>query len=117
MEALQQANLVRLARAALKRDIKAGEVLAAEVLLLAEVPDWLGAMRLEEFCNAIPRFRFRTFQELTHACEIKLTATVGDLNPRRRKLLGERLAEWEADAADRRARPRRYHGKGARASA
>ena len=102
MAALQRANEVRLARVALKRDIKAGEVLASEVLL-GDIPDWLEGMRLEELCGAIPRFGWRHFERSIHRTHTRFSATVADLTTRKREVVAEDLADYEADP--RRARP------------
>lgn len=110
LEALERANVVRIARAELKRAVKAGDVMAAEVLL-AEVPDWLEQLPLEELCNAIPRFGWRHYQRLMQETHTGLTATIRQLTPRKRKEVAEGLAEWEAAAAERRARPRRIRAR------
>jgi hypothetical protein len=117
MEALERANTVRLARAKLKRDIKAREVMVAEVLA-GEIPDWLRTMRLEELCNAIPRYSWRHFQRLMQKNQARLTATVGDLTWRKRQAIAFDLAAFEVEAETRRARRRsRANGAGARAKA
>jgi hypothetical protein len=110
MEALERANVVRLARAELKRHIKAGDVLVAEVLL-GEVPDWLEAMPVEELCNSIRRFQRKQFEQLAFAVPFGLFATVGKLTSRQLSALGNTLAEWETAAVERRARPRNRGGK------
>jgi len=108
LKALQQANLVRLARADLKRAIKAREVTAAEVLL-GEIPDWLEEMRVEDLCNAVPRFSWRHFQRLMQEAKAGLALTVFGLTPRQRLVIAEWLAEWEVAADERhRARARRH---------
>jgi hypothetical protein len=101
MEALHQANFVRLARAELKRHVKAGDVKVAEILM-GEIPDWLERMPLEELCNSIPRFSFRRYQRLAFATPFGLTISVGGLTERQREAAGEALGEWEADADHRR---------------
>jgi hypothetical protein len=106
MQALELANSIRLARAELKRHIKAGDVLAAEVLL-GDVPDFLEGMRLEEFCNAIPRYQWRFHQQLMQSTHTGLAAVIGDLTARKRRLIAEELGEWEA-AADERRRARAH---------
>lgn len=116
MAALQRANFVRFSRVELKKAVKSGEVMVAEVLL-GDVPDWLETIRVEELCNAIPRFGWRHFQRVMQRTHTKLSATVGDLTQRKQVVLGEALAEWEGEAQVRRARQRRLHGVGARAKA
>lgn len=117
MRALQRANEVRLARVELKRAVKAREVMVGEILL-ADIPDWLEGMRLEELCNAIPQFSWRHFQRLCQRNLVRLTAAVGDLTARKRAVLTADLADYEVEAEARRARRRhRAGGAGARAKA
>lgn len=52
LAALESANRIRLARAALKRDIRTGETTVAEVLL-ADIPDWLEGMAVGELVQAV----------------------------------------------------------------
>lgn len=106
MEALQRANEVRWARAELKRAVKAREVMVAEILA-GDIPDWLEALPLEELMNAIPGFSWRVSQRLRQESMVSLTATMGGLTKRQLRDLGGALADWEAAAQQRRARPRR----------
>jgi hypothetical protein len=100
LEALERANEVRFARLDLKRAIKAREVLASEVLL-SHIPDWLEGMRVEELILAAPRMQRRVFHRAMNANHIRLTARVGDLTPRKRHALADRIAEWESRRLDR----------------
>lgn len=102
LEALERANEIRFARAELKRALKEGNVGGAEVLL-GQIPEWLRAMRLEEFCRAIPRFSRRSYQRVMQEVGAGLTLTIGGLTSRQRTALGEALAVWEIEAAERRA--------------
>jgi hypothetical protein len=52
MVALARANKTRLARAALKRDIRCGEVSISDVLL-ADIPDWLTMMPVGELLRSV----------------------------------------------------------------
>jgi hypothetical protein len=101
MEALQQANNVRLARADLKRAVKAGEVKVAEVLL-GEIPDWLRGMTVEALCLSIRRFPRRQYQRFILRNGITPTAVVGNLTRRQRIALGNELADWETSRTERR---------------
>lgn len=92
--ALDRANVVRLARAELKRAIRNREVLVAEVLL-GDIPDWLEQMRVEELVLTIPRFPLREFERLMATTKAKLTQVVGGLGDRRRYFLAIAIAEWE----------------------
>jgi hypothetical protein len=107
LEALQRANVVRLARAELKRAIKNRDVGGAEVLL-GEIPEWLEEMRVEDLCNAIPRFSWRAYQQVMQEAGAGLSLTIGALTTRQRQAIGVGLAEWETAADERRrARTRR----------
>lgn len=94
LQALKQANEVRLARFKLKRDLKAGEVMAAEVLL-SEIPDWLERMPVEELVLARHRFQRRNFQRAMHAGHAGLGLTIGELTQRQREIVGAQIAEFE----------------------
>ncbi len=106
LKALERANVVRLARAELKRAIKDGEVGGAEVLL-GSIPDWLEQLRVEDLCKAVPRFSWRSCQRLMQDAQAGPTRTLGALTARQRKAIGEGLAEWEI-AAEKRRRARSH---------
>jgi len=111
MQALATANEVRLARAGLKKAIKAGDVKVAEILM-GEIPDWLREMRLEQLCKAIPRYQWRAHQRLMQETHTSLYVLVGKLTKRKRTVIAERLAEWEESAVSRRrARSRRHRAR------
>lgn len=94
LRALERANAVRLARAALKRRIAAGEVGAAEVILespweaesmtvadlLASQRRW-GRTRCRRFLQSIPMSESKTVGSLTdrqrHAVAARLTRPAG----------------------------------------
>jgi hypothetical protein len=94
MEALERANVVRFARAELKRDLKAGHVLATEVLL-SEIPDWLESMPVEKLILSTPHFPRRVYHRLMYAAAAGLGSTVGSLTERQRRVLGDRVGDWE----------------------
>lgn len=97
VEALERANIVRLARAELKKAVKAREVMVAEILA-GEVPDWLERMPFFELCGAIPRFSDRHFTRLVEEGGARPTLLVGQLTRRQRGVFAESLAVWESAA-------------------
>lgn len=103
LEAIAIANEVRFARFHLRRDIKAGHVLAAEVLN-SDIPDWLKRMPVEQLVMASPRFQHRLYQRAMYRAEAKLTATIGDLTERKRAVLADQVGDWEQGRLDRQAK-------------
>jgi len=96
MDALARANGYRFARASMKREVKARELLVSDVLREHPVPDWLASMLIEELLRVTPRFQSKLARSLVHGIPAKDTATVGDLTYRKRRVLSELVAEWEA---------------------
>lgn len=102
LEALQRANEIRSARAALKREVKAQEVKVAEILR-AEIPDWLERMSVEKLVLSIPGFYRRTFHRTMCVAGAGPGATVGGLTKRQRLLVAARVEAWEARRSARKA--------------
>jgi hypothetical protein len=100
LEALERANVVRYARAELKRAVKAGDVKVAEVLM-GDIPDWLGRMRLEELCMCLHRFPIATYHRFTTQAGVGAARLIGELTARQRRALSELLADWEVPAQER----------------
>lgn len=83
--ALARANTIRLARAALKREIQAGEQRVVDVL--ADCPPEAQSMSLAELIGAQHRWgEARTLRVLRRA-ELSETKPVGHLTPRQRRAL------------------------------
>jgi hypothetical protein len=98
--ALADANRIRLARAALKRAIKKGEVRVSEVLL-SEIPDWLETMPVEALCLASPRVgKYRVYPVL-HQVPTHPHSHVGFLTIRQRWVLAELSEKWPAVQAQK----------------
>jgi hypothetical protein len=93
LRALERANEIRLARAALKRRIALGEVSAAEVIL--QCPDAASSWPIGDLLMSQRRWgntRCRKFLSHSHIIETK---PVGTLTDRQRKLLASSLDSSE----------------------
>lgn len=93
MRALARANEVRLARAALKREIAAGNRSALEVV--REVPWEAESMAVGELLAAQRRWGKARSRKLINSAGLKETKEVGSLTERQRRILA---AELEAKA-------------------
>jgi len=83
--ALEKAQIVRLERAQLKKDLKAGKVSGLE--LLDHPPDWLETMKVIDFLMALPKVgRVKATQHL-HECTLSPVKTIGGMTHRQRKEL------------------------------
>jgi hypothetical protein len=89
LRALERANQIRLARAALKRSIAVGQVSAAEVIL--QCPDAASSWPIGELLMSQRRWgstRCRKFLSRNHIVETK---PVGTLTERQRRILASTL--------------------------
>lgn len=94
LRALERANQIRLARAALKRRIAIGEVSAAEVIL--SCPDAAHSWPIGDLLISQRRWgstRCRKFLSRNHIVETK---PVGTLTERQRRILAGELAQSPA---------------------
>ena len=94
MDALGEANRIRMHRAQLKRDLKAGRVGLVDLL---EDPD-CGSMKLYEAVLALPKFgRWKTGKTLA-SVGISQSRTIGGLTRRQMNELVEALGDraWPA---------------------
>lgn len=82
MEALQNANEVRVYRANLKRDIKAGR--ANLVDLLINPPEKLDTAKLSDFLLAVPKMGRVKVDKMLRTCKISPSKTIGGLTERQR---------------------------------
>lgn len=101
MHALDRANEIRLARAALKRRIYAGEITTARVLL--ERPPEAETWPVADLIMAQRRWgRSRTLKLLSRAGHIAEMKPAGTLTQRQRRqlaaMLGERTAAGEGES-------------------
>jgi hypothetical protein len=91
MRALQVANEVRLARAALKRSIRAGECDAAEAVL--RCPWMAETMSLAELLRSQRRWGRTRVQKLLRSAGLSETKTLNALTRRQRLMLSDLLSE------------------------
>jgi hypothetical protein len=87
MEALQRANDVRVRRARLKRDLKAGNE-SIEAILLTP-PEWVETAKVFDMLMAVPKFGRVKAARLLNQCRISQSKTVGGLSERQRAELVE----------------------------
>src|SRR6185312_16168535 len=90
MQALAHANRVRLARAALKRSVGAGEISAAEVV--SDCPWEAESMTLIELLTSQRRWGRTRARKLLMALALNENKRVGTLTARQRILLAEELS-------------------------
>jgi hypothetical protein len=81
-EALQRANEIRIARAQLKRDLKAGTASIGGIL--TDPPEWVLTAKVFDLLLAVPKCgRVKAGRILT-VCRISSSKTVGGLSERQR---------------------------------
>lgn len=91
LSALERANRVRLARAALKRRVAEGEAAAAEVIL--DGPWEAESMTVSELVMSQHRWGRTRCKRLLAAVPVPENKTIGSLTDRQRGALAERLRE------------------------
>ena len=85
MDALARANQIRIKRAQLKRDLKAGR-LSIHTLLL-EPPEYVETAKVFDMLLAVPKYgRVKVNKILAH-CRIAPSKTIGGLSERQRSEL------------------------------
>ena len=82
MEALRRANEIRVRRARLKKDLKAGTVHLDEIL--DEPPDYVGTAKVFDMLLAVPKFGRVKATRFLNQCRISQSKTVGGLSDRQR---------------------------------
>lgn len=90
MRALERANLVRLARAELKRAIARGDMDAAEVV--RDCPWETESMTLAELLTSQRRWGRTRARKFLVPLSLSENKQLGTLTPRQRRLLAEELA-------------------------
>jgi hypothetical protein len=87
MEALKRANDIRVKRAQLKKDLKAGRVQVEEIL--AEPPAYVETAKVFDMLMAVPKFGRVKAARFLNQCRISQSKTVGGLSERQRaELIG-----------------------------
>lgn len=88
-EALAEANRVRMFRAQMKRDLKAGKVIPLSLLL--DPPAELRTMKVSDFLLAIPSVGQAKVTRAFLVCRVSMVKTLGGLSPRQRDELSASL--------------------------
>jgi hypothetical protein len=99
LRALERANEIRLARAAIKRRIALGQVSAAEVIL--ECPDAAASWPVGELLMSQRRWGTTRCRKFLFRNEIVETKPIGTLTERQRHLLASSLSESPAPYPER----------------
>ena len=81
-EALVEANRIRLKRAQLKRDIKAGRVSVHHLLI--EVPEYIETMKVFDLLLATPKIGRVKANKYMQICRISPSKTIGGMSARQR---------------------------------
>lgn len=92
--ALLKANDIRTRRSQLKRDIKAGNVRASDIVM--NPPVWAETMRVPVLLVAVPLLGSTKTKKLLERHLISPATTLGGLSGRQRGALVARLTVWEA---------------------
>jgi hypothetical protein len=82
MDALQRANLIRMQRAQLKRDLKAGRHTIHDLLL--EPPDFVETAKVFDMLLAVPKYGRVKVNKVLQQCRISPSKTIGGLSQRQR---------------------------------
>lgn len=81
-EGLRRANVVRCARADLKRDLKAGR--RHIIALLSDPPDWLFTMKVQDLLLAVPKVGRTKCATWLRKAGIPPSKTIGGMTQRQR---------------------------------
>ncbi len=82
MEALRRANEIRVRRAQLKKDLKAGTVRIEEIL--RDPPEYVSTAKVIDILMAVPKFGRVKAARFLNQCRISQSKTVGGLSERQR---------------------------------
>ncbi len=91
MAALNAANQIRMLRAQLKRDLKAGKV--SIVALLLDPPAYLQTAKVFDMLLAVRQLGRVKATKILDSCRISPSKTFGGLSDRQRAELAERLKQ------------------------
>lgn len=89
MAALQRANGIRSARAALKRDLKAGRTTIHD--LLHSPPEYVMTAKVFDMLLAVPKYGRVKANRVLQQCRVSPAKTIGGLSERQRRELIDRL--------------------------
>ena len=90
MEALARANEIRIKRAELKRDLKAGRRTIQG--LLSDPPDYLETAKVFDMLLAVPKYGRVKVNKMLSQCRIAPSKTIGGLSDRQRSELVSMLS-------------------------
>ncbi|MBD0318200.1 MAG: hypothetical protein ICV71_06705 [Thermoleophilia bacterium] len=82
MEALRRANEIRVRRAQLKKDLKAGTASIEEIL--RHPPEYVETAKVIDILMAVPKFGRVKAARFLNQCRISQSKTVGGLSERQR---------------------------------
>ena len=82
MEALRRANEIRVRRAQLKKDLKAGVVSVEDIL--SDPPSYVETAKVIDILMAVPKFGRVKAARFLNQCRISQSKTVGGLSERQR---------------------------------
>ena len=85
MEALARANEIRIRRAELKRDLKAGRRTIQGLLI--DTPDYLETAKVFDMLLAVPKYGRVKVNKMLSQCRIAPSKTIGGLSDRQRSEL------------------------------
>lgn len=95
MHALRRATKIRVYRAELKRQIKAGEVRVCTLLEEPTLPEFASGMPVVQVITAIRRVSPRVAATVLAKLRIPELKPLGQLTPRQRRILAEEIAKRE----------------------
>ena len=85
MRALEAANQIRIRRARLKKDLKAGKVQIERLLL--DPPDYLESAKVFDLMLAVPKYGRVKVNRILNQCRVSPSKTIGGLSARQRSEL------------------------------
>lgn len=106
LDALERANEIRIYRARLKRDLKAGRQSIHPLLL--KPPEWLLTAMVADMLLAVPSLGHVKVNKALKTCRISPTKTFGGLTERQRDELDMLLRRQAIERADKARYARRY---------
>jgi hypothetical protein len=82
MDALRRANEIRVRRAQLKKDLKAGSVSVEDIL--SNPPSYVETAKVMDILMAVPKFGRVKAARFLNQCRVSQSKTVGGLSERQR---------------------------------
>ncbi len=82
MDALRRANEIRVRRAQLKKDLKAGSMRIEQIL--SDPPEYVETAKVVDILMAVPKFGRVKAARFLNQCRISQSKTVGGLSERQR---------------------------------